>query len=49
MTPILVPSSAERITAQVLVIEKLNEREYLVFRGCVYDVILPRKQLLVQS
>ena len=49
MPPILVPSSAKRIAAQVLVTEKLNGGKALVLRGCVYDMILPSIQLLVQS
>ena len=48
MPPILVPSSAERIVAQILVIAKWNRRKYIVLRGCVYDMILPSKQLPVQ-
>ena len=39
MPPILVPSSAERIATQVLVIAKLNEREDSILRGFVSDMI----------
>ena len=49
MPPILVLSSAKRITTQILVIAKLNGRKDLVLRGYVYDVILLSKQLSVQS
>ena len=43
MPPILVPSSAERITTQILVIAKLNEREDFILRGLVCDIIRPSK------
>ena len=49
MPPILVLSSATRITTQDLVIAKLNGRKDLVFRSCVYDVTLSSEQLPVQS
>ena len=49
MPPILVPFSAERITTQILVIAKLNERKDLTSRGCAYDMIRLSKELLVQS
>ena len=51
MPPILVLSylTDKRIAAQILVIGKLNGRNILVFRGCVIDIILPSKQLLIQS
>ena len=49
MPPILVPSSAERITTQILVIAKLNEREDFILRGFVCDIIRPYKELPVQS
>ena len=49
MPPILVPSFAKRIATRILVIAKLNERKDLVFRGCAFDMILPYKQLPVQS
>ena len=48
MSPILVPSSTNRIATQILVIAKLNGRRNLVLRGCVYDMIFPSKQLPVQ-
>ena len=49
MPPILAPSSAEHIATQILLITKLNGSKDLVLRGCVYDMMLPRKQLPVQS
>ena len=49
MPPILAPSSAEHIATQILLITKLNGRKGIVLRGCVYDMMLPRKQLPVQS
>ena len=49
MSPILVPSSAKRITTQILVIAKLNERKYFILRGFVCDIIRPSMELLVQS
>ena len=49
MPPILVPSSAKRIATQILVIAKLNEREDFILRGFVCDIILPYKELPVQS
>ena len=47
MPSILVPYSAKRIATHILVIAKLNERKYLVLRCCVYDMMLPSKQLSV--
>ena len=41
MPPILVSSSAKRITTQILVIAKSNERKTFVVRGSVYDIIFP--------
>ena len=41
MSLILVSSSAKCIATQIEVIEKLNGREDLVLRGCVYDMIFP--------
>ena len=38
MPPILVPSSAECIATQILVIANLNGREDLIFRGFVLPV-----------
>ena len=48
MPPILVPSSAERIATQFLVIAKLNERDFIL-RGFVCDIICHYKELPVQS
>ena len=47
MPPILVPSSSKRITTQILVIAKLNEREGFILRGFVCDIIRPYKELPV--
>ena len=47
MPPILVPSSAKRITTQMLVTEKLNGRKDFVLRGFVCDIIRPNKKLPV--
>ena len=49
MLPILVPSSAECIATQILVIAKLNGRKDFILRGFVCDIIRPSKQLPVQS
>ena len=49
MPPILVPSSVKRIATQILVTAKLNGRKYFVLRGFVSDIILPSKELSVQS
>ena len=51
MPPILVPSSAKRITTttQILVFAKLNERKYFILRGFDYNIIRPSKKLPVQS
>ena len=49
MPPILVPSSDERITTQVLVIAKLNGKKDFILRDFVCDIILPSKELPVQS
>ena len=49
MPLILVPSSAKRIAAQMLQIEKLNVRKYFILRGFVCDIIAPSKELPVQS
>ena len=48
MPPILVPSSAKRITTQILVIAELNERKD-IFRGFVCDVIGLSKELPVRN
>ena len=42
-------SYAKRVAKQILVIAKLNGRKDLVLGGFVYDMILPSKQLSVQS
>ena len=49
MPLILIPSSAERITTQILVISQLNEREDFILRDFVCDIIRPYKELPVQS
>ena len=41
MPAILLPSSAKRITTQIVVIAKLNGRTNFVLRGFVYDIIRP--------
>ena len=48
MPPILVPSSAKRIAAQILVIAKLNQRKKFILRVYVCDIIRPSKKLPVQ-
>ena len=49
MPPILVPSSAKRITTQILAIAKLNEREDFILKSFVCDIIRLYKELPVQS
>ena len=49
MQSILVPSSAKRIATKILVIAKLNGRKDFVLGSWVFDMILPSKQLTVQS
>ena len=49
MSTILVPSSAKHITTQILAIVKSNGRKDFLLRGFVCDIILPRKELSVQS
>ena len=49
MAPILVPSSAECIATQILVIAKLNGIKDFILRGFVCDIIRPYKELHVQS
>ena len=44
MPPILVSSSAKRIATQILVIEKLNEREDFMLRGFLSEIIRPYKE-----
>ena len=48
MPPILVASSAKRIATQILVIAKLNGKDFIL-RGFVCDIIRPYKELPVQS
>ena len=49
MAPILISSSAKRITTRILVNPELNGKKDLVFRVCcVYDMIFPSKQLPFQ-
>ena len=45
MPTVLVPSSPERIAAQILVIAKLTGRKYFILRGFVCDIIRPSKGL----
>ena len=49
MPSILVPSSAERLATQILVIEKLNRRKDFILRVFVCDIIRPTKELPIQS
>ena len=49
MLPILVPSSAKRIPAQILVIGKLSRRNDFILRVFACDTIRPSKELHVQS
>ena len=49
MPPILVPSSAKRITTQILVIAKLNVRKNFTLRVFVCDIVRHSKELPVQS
>ena len=49
MPPIHVPSSAKRITTQILVIANLNGRKEFILRVFVCDMIRPSKDLPVQS
>ena len=46
--PILVPSSAKRITTQIVVIAKLNGRKDFILRDFVCHIIRPSKELPVQ-
>ena len=39
MPPIVVPSFGKRIATQILVIAKLNGREYFILRGFICDII----------
>ena len=45
---VLVPSSVKRIVTEILVIAKLNGSKDFTFRGCIYDLIHPSKELPVQ-
>ena len=49
MPPILVPSSAKRISTRVLVIAKLSGRKDFILRSFFYDIIRPSKELPAQS
>ena len=49
MPPILVPSSAKRIAAQILVIAKLNQRKDFTLSVFVCDIIRRSKKLPAQS
>ena len=49
MPPILVPSSAEHIATQILVIAKLDERKDFILRVFVRHIVRPSKELPVQS
>ena len=49
MSPILVPSSAKRISTQMLVTEKLNRRKDIVLRAFVCDITRSSKKLPVQT
>ena len=49
MPPILVPSSAKRISTRVLVIAKLSGRKDFILRSFLYDIIRPSKELPAQS
>ena len=49
MPPILSPSSAKRITTQILLIAKLNGWKDFILRVFVCDIIRPSKELPVGS
>ena len=49
MPPILVPFSAKRIAAQIVVIAKSNGRKNFILRGFVCDITCLSKELPVQS
>ena len=49
MPPILVPSSAKRITTQILVIAKLDQIKDFILRVFVCNIIRPGKKLPVQE
>ena len=48
MPPILVPSSAKRVSTRILVITKLSGRKDFILRGFFY-IIRPSKEWPVQS
>ena len=49
MPPVLLPSSAKRITTQILVIAKLNGRKDFILRVFLFDITRHSKELPVQS
>ena len=49
MPLILLPSSAKRIATHILVTAKLNGKKDFILRVFVCDIILPSKELPVQS
>ena len=48
MPPILVLSSAKRITTQIFAIAKLNDRKDVILRVFVRNIIRPSKELPVK-
>ena len=49
MPYILIPSSAKRITTQILVAAKLNGRKYFFWRGFVCQISVPAKNYLFKT
>ena len=49
MPLILLPSSAKRIATHILVTAKLNGKKDFILRVFVCDIVLPSKELPVQS
>ena len=49
MPSIFAPSSAKCITAQVLLIAKLNERKNFILRDFACDIVRPSRESPVQS
>ena len=49
MLPNLAPSSAKRITIQILVLAQLNGRKDFILIGFICDIIHPSKELPIQS
>ena len=49
MSPVLVLSSAKRITTQILVYVKLNARKDFILRGFDCDIIRPSKELPIHK